>query len=122
MPGSRAGRLRLSPAYDVLPSNSGQGHQEFVVGAEGRDSTLANAMSQCTLFGLEGAAAAQEVLRIIAVVDTWREHFMACGVAQADIDSLAQRIDGAELLQERRGFSPAGYATPAPKRRRRPFS
>jgi serine/threonine-protein kinase HipA len=122
VPANREGRLRLAPAYDVLPSNSGQGHQEFVVGAEGRDSTLANAMSQCTLFGLEGAAAAREVLGIIAVVDTWREHFTACGVAQADIESLAERIDGAELLQERRGFSPGRYATPAPKRRRRPFS
>ena len=122
VPGSREGRLRLAPAYDVLPTNSGQGHQEFVVGAEGRDSTLANAMSQCTLFGLEGKAAAQEVLSIIAVVDRWRDHFTACGVAQTDIESLAGRIDGAELLRERRGFSPVGYAAPAPKRRRHPFS
>jgi serine/threonine-protein kinase HipA len=122
VPGNRAGRLRLTPAYDVLPTNSGQGHQEFVVGTEGRDSTLANAMSQSTLFGLNAAAAAQEVLGVIAVVDTWQEHFTACGVTQADIQNLAERIDGAELLGQRRGFSPGEYDTPAPKRRRHPFS
>ena len=39
------GRLKLAPAYDVLPTNSGQGYQEFICGALGRDSTLDNAMS-----------------------------------------------------------------------------
>jgi serine/threonine-protein kinase HipA len=37
------GRFRLAPAYDVLPSNSG----DF-----GHDSTLDNAMSRCQSFGL----------------------------------------------------------------------
>ena len=87
---SRFGRMRLAPAYDVLPTNSGQGHQEFGVGLEGHDSTLANAMSQCQLFGLSGSEAAAEVLRVIAVVDRWQDHFKACGVTDADIDSLAQ--------------------------------
>jgi serine/threonine protein kinase HipA of HipAB toxin-antitoxin module len=36
---TRQGRYRLAPAYDVLPTNSGQGYQEFIVGSEGRDST-----------------------------------------------------------------------------------
>ena len=47
----RQGRYRLAPAYDVLTTNSGQGYQEFIVGTDQRDSTLANAMSQCELFG-----------------------------------------------------------------------
>ncbi len=34
------GRLKLAPAYDVLPTNSGQGTQEFICGVDGRDSTL----------------------------------------------------------------------------------
>ena len=46
------GRLRLAPAYDVLPTNSGQGYQEFICGADGQASTLVNAMSQCEAFGL----------------------------------------------------------------------
>lgn len=121
-PATRAGRLILAPAFDVLPTNSGQGHQEFTVGTDGRDSTLANAMSQCALFGLDNAAAAQEVLGVIAVVDSWQQHFAACGVTARDIASLAERIDGEELLQQRRGFTAQAYGKAAPKRRRSPFA
>ena len=101
---SRNGRLRLAPAFDVLPTNSGQGHQEFIVGLDGRDGTLANAMSQCVLFGLTAQAAAAEVLRVIAVVNRWRSHFKDCGVTDADLGSLAERIDGGELLAMRQSF------------------
>ena len=122
LPGSRAGRLCLAPAYDVLPTNSGQGQQEFSVGSDGRESTLTNAMSQCALFGLDGAAAAQEVMGIIAVVGRWQEHFRACGVTATDIESLAERIDGDELLEQRRSFTPLGLGKRAPRQRRHPFA
>ena len=115
---TRQGKYRLAPAYDVLPTNSGQGYQEFIVGTAQRDSTLANAMSQCTLFGYTPAQAAAEVMRVIQVVDGWRQHFAACGVTHADLDSLAERIDGNALLGQRRGFKPADYAAPLRKPRR----
>jgi serine/threonine-protein kinase HipA len=121
VPASRTGKLHLAPAYDLLPTNSGQGHQEFIVGADGRDSTLKNAMSQCALFGLDSPAAAEEVLGVIAVVGTWKNHFTAAGVTASDIDNLAQRIDGADLLDQRRDFTAADYSEPSPRRRRRPF-
>lgn len=121
LPASRTGKLHLAPAYDVLPTNSGQGHQEFTVGAEGRESTLRNAMSQCALFGLSNAEAAQAVLEIIAVVDGWKAHFESCGVTGPDIDNLADRIDGAALLDQRRGFAPGDYPTPVKRRPRKPF-
>ena len=117
----RHGSLRLAPAYDVLPTNSGQGHQEFAVGSLGRDSTLANAMSQCALFGLQPTDATDEIAKVIAVVGRWLKHFKACGVTRADIDSLAQRIDGDELRAQRRGFRAADYRAPANKRPRNPF-
>ena len=115
---TRQGKYRLAPAYDVLPTNSGQGYQEFIVGTAQRDSTLANAMLQCTLFGYTPAQAAAEVMRVIQVVDGWRQHFAACGVTHADLDSLAERIDGNALLGQRRGFKPADYAAPLRKPRR----
>ena len=118
---NRAGRLRLAPAYDVLPTNSGQGHQEFVVGLQGRDSTLENAMSQCELFGLPRSEAAAEVQRVIAVVGRWKNHFKACGVTDGDIDSLAQRIDGDELQSQRRGFKIGDHRMARPKSRRNPL-
>jgi serine/threonine-protein kinase HipA len=104
------GRLKLAPAYDVLPSNSGQGYQEFICGAHGRDSTLDNALSECEAFGLTPAEAAQQVTRVIAVVDAWQAHFAHIGVSAADIGHLATFIDGDELLAQRRGFDPHHYA------------
>lgn len=116
------GRLKLAPAYDVLPTNLGQGYQEFICGTYGRDSTLGNAMSQCEAFGLLPAEAAAEVGGVIAVVNTWQAHFAQAGVSARDIESLAERIDGAELLAQRTGFDPEGFqAAPARKPRRSPF-
>jgi len=117
------GRYELAPAYDVLPTGSGQGYQDFVCGAYGHDSTLANAMSQSGLFGLTPAEAAAEVVRVIDVVSGWREHFQAEGVSQRDIESLAQQIDGDELRAQRESFSPADYASKGVRPRRSgPFS
>jgi serine/threonine-protein kinase HipA len=116
------GRLTLAPAYDVLPTNSGQGSQEFICGAEGRDSTLANAMSQCDAFGLRPREAAGEVAAVIGVVNTWRAHFAQAGVMRRDIASLAERIDGAELAMQRVGFDAAQFqATPVKRKRSGPF-
>jgi serine/threonine-protein kinase HipA len=112
------GRLKLAPAYDVLPTNSGQGYQEFICGALGRTSTLENAMSQCDAFGLPPAEAAAEVAAVIDVVNIWQEHFTQAGVTRRDIKSLADRIDGAELLNQRIGFDPARFQSSAAKRKR----
>lgn len=111
------GKLRLAPAYDVLPTNSGQGFQEFICGVDGHESTLRNAMSECESFGLTPADAAQMVAQVIHVVDTWRAHFESVGVTQNDLDGLAERIDGDELLNQRRTFDPQHYLKPVPKRR-----
>lgn len=117
------GRFRLAPAYDVLPSNSGQGRQEFICGDFGHDATLENAMSRCQSFGLDARQAALHVERIIAVVDTWKAHFAACGVSAGDIAQLEQRLDGDELLGQRRTFDAGSFAsTPARRPRRSPFS
>jgi serine/threonine-protein kinase HipA len=119
---TRQGRYRLAPAFDILPTNSGQGSQEFIVGTDQRDSTLSNAMSQCELFGYTPAQAAAEIVRVIRVVDRWQEHFAASGVTNADIKSLAERIDGEPLLGQRRAFNPADYAWSRASKRRSPFA
>lgn len=116
------GRMTLAPAYDVLPTNSGQGYQEFICGADGRESTLANAMSQCDAFGLQSAEAAAEVAAVIEVVDTWREHFARAGVTGRDIEDLAQRIDGEALRSQRDGFDPSRFrSAPGKRKRTSPF-
>ena len=119
---SANGRLRLAPAYDVLPTNSGQGFQEFICGDDGHDATLANAMSQCEAFGLARPDAATEVMGVIGVVNTWQAHFKQFGVSARDIQSLAERIDGEELLGQRRAFDPNPYTVrPARRRGTSPF-
>ena len=59
---TRQGRYRLAPDSDVLPTNSGQGDQEFIVESALRGSTLVNAMSPCELFGQTPAQATAEPL------------------------------------------------------------
>ena len=116
------GRLKLAPAYDVLPTNSGQGYQELICGAHGRDSTLENAMSQCDAFGLLPAEAAGEVALVINVVNTWQPHFAQAGVTARDIESVAQRIDSEGLLSQRIGFDQAQFqSSPAKRKRPSPF-
>ena len=112
------GRLKLAPAYDVLPTNSGQGYQEFICGAHGRDSTLDNAMSQCDAFGLLPAEAAAEIAAVIEVCNLWQEHFTRAGVSQRDRRSLAERIDGKALAKQRADFDPVRFQS-APVRRAR---
>ncbi len=119
---TRQGRYRLAPAYDILPTNSGQGYQEFIVGINQRDSTLSNAMSQCELFGYTPAEAAAAVVRVISAVDGWRQHFAKCGVTNSDLESLAERIDGDALRSQRQTFTPTDYTTKQPPKRRSPFA
>jgi serine/threonine-protein kinase HipA len=117
------GRLKLAPAYDVVPTNSGQGYQEFICGIQGRESTLENAMSQCDAFGLLPAEAAAEVAAVIEVVSTWQGHFTQTGVSARDIASLAERIDGDDLLTQRTDFDSARFQfAPRQPKRASPFS
>ena len=119
---SESSQVKLAPAYDVLPTNSGQGYQEFICGDHGRDSTIDNAMSQCEAFGLSPAQAASEVSAVIGVVNDWREHFVHAGVTARDIDSLAQHIDGDPLRKQRAEFSRVQFpSTPIRRRRTSPF-
>lgn len=80
-----------------------------------------NAMSQCELFALTRDQAAQEVVRVIDVVAQWQTHFTDCGVSPRDIEQLADRIDGPELLAQRQDFSPRAHALPSTRPRRSPF-
>lgn len=116
------GRMKLAPAYDVLPTNSGQGYQEFICGTQGQESSLDNAMSQCDAFGLLPSEAAAEVVAVIDVVNSWQTHFAEMGVTTQDIEDLAQRIDGEALLSQRTGFEPARFKnSPNKSKRVSPF-
>ena len=105
------GSYRLAPAFDVVPSAQGLGYQSILVGDAGADSTLDNALSQPRAFGMNGAAARRIAGDIAGHVQRWKEHFRNAGVADRDIDVLAQYIDGDRLAAQRREILKA-----APKR------
>ncbi|HVH43765.1 MAG TPA: HipA domain-containing protein [Labilithrix sp.] len=100
-----AAQYELSPAYDVLPSGQALGYQQMRIGEHGADSTLENAMSMCSMFGLRKDSAAAEVRTVIEVVNGWKEHFAACGVRSGDIDAYEEQIDRPFLRDQRYGFS-----------------
>lgn len=95
----------LSPAYDVLPSGQALGYQQLRVGTDEGDSTLVNALSMCTQFGLKPAAAQAEVRRVAGVVAGWREHFVSAGVSDADIELLGEQIDRPFLREQREEYA-----------------
>ncbi len=88
-------RLALTPAYDMLPQRRAglEGRQAMIVGERGpggRESTLANALSRASRFGLDRDAAAGIAGDVLQVVQRqWQQHFHDAGVPQFEIDSLA---------------------------------
>jgi|GEM_PF-104630 len=118
------GTMRLAPAYDIVPSGSGQGHQEFICGIRGQESSLENAMSECSMFALRTVEAAQIIQSVIEVVNEWKAHFRQVGVCETDIAYLACQIDGAHLLSQRQSFDLAAHSSPpaSGRKRKNPFS
>jgi serine/threonine-protein kinase HipA len=95
------GFYALSPAFDVLPAAQGLGYQQMRVGASGHESSIANALSQARAFGLTDAQAQQTVAEIVSQVAEWKVVFQGLNVRDADIDLLAQYLDGAHLREQR---------------------
>jgi serine/threonine-protein kinase HipA len=96
------GSWTLSPAFDVVPALSGLGYQAMSVGRDDTTSTLDNALSNVAAFGLKLPAARAIVREVVGVVNTWRQHFEANSVRAADIDALAQYLDGERLAAQRK--------------------
>ena len=95
------GFYELSPAFDVLPAAQGLGYQQMRVGALGHEASLPNALSQARAFGLTDAQAQQTVAEITRQVAQWKVVFKGMNARDADIDLLAQYLDGAHLREQR---------------------
>lgn len=115
----QAGGYLLAPAFDVVPSAQGLGYQAMLVGDAGAESSLANALSQHQAFGLKPPAAREIVEEVSRQVSGWKEHFKETGVHDADVDTLAQYIDGDRLGAQRREFGNGTRVLPARGRRKR---
>ena len=77
-------------------------YQAIQVGHDAQASSLENALSEASSFGLKLLAAKAIVQEIAHVVDGWREHFKACGVSASDLDMLEQYLDNGPLGSQRK--------------------
>jgi serine/threonine-protein kinase HipA len=98
------GSWSLSPAFDIVPSLSGLGYQAMAVGRDGNASMLDNALSAIASFGLKLREAKAIVGEVAGTVSGWQRHFRACSVSAADVEMLAQYLDG-DRLGGQRGVS-----------------
>jgi serine/threonine-protein kinase HipA len=114
-----AQQLQLSPAFDVLPSGQALGYQQMRVGVDEADSTLDNALSMCSQFGLKKDQAVAELRTVAAVVSQWQAHFAQCGVSARDIALYEEQIDRPFLREQREAFAAAPGPAPAPAAGRR---
>jgi serine/threonine-protein kinase HipA len=93
--------VRLSPAYDIVPSltQPGVGTTFFLamtVGNHGREATFENALSRAARFGLSGKEAAKIVEKLVETVRGWRDHFSLMGCTEMEIQALAPSFSRCE--------------------------
>ena len=95
------GFYALSPAFDVLPTAQGLGYQQMRVGAQGHEASMVNALSEARAFGLTDTQARVTVAEIASQVAQWKAVFKGLNARDADVDLLAQYLDGAHLREQR---------------------
>jgi len=83
---------RLAQAYDLVPTplvSLERRDLAMTIGTYGRTASVYNLLSQCARFGLTREAARKEIEKMVETVQTWRDHFRACGVSAKDIEYVA---------------------------------
>lgn len=98
------GYHELTPAYDMVPSLQNLGYQAMAVGREGAVSSLDNALTELSEFGLKRARAIELVRQVARVVEEWEAHFARKGVSAADRDLLKASIDRDALRLQRQAY------------------
>lgn len=101
--------LSLSPGFDIVTTGSGALEHQFMISDVSREPSLAQAMSVANDFDLSPLKAANEVAKIIAVVNEWQAHFHSLGVCKRDVAEIAAFINAPDLLTQRLSFSTAAY-------------
>lgn len=99
------GYYELTPAFDVVPTLQNLGYQSLSVGARGAESTLENALSELSEFGIKRPRALALIQQLARAVDQWPRHFAQHGVCPADMALLSASIDRDALKSQRSEFS-----------------
>ena len=98
------GYYDLAPAFDVLPTLQNMGYQALAVGRLGAESSLENALTEISEFGIKRPRAIALLRQVAATVDQWAAHFTRLGVTPADMELLAASIDRDALKAQRQAF------------------
>lgn len=98
------GYYELAPAFDVVPTLQNMGYQALVVGQYGAESTLDNALTELSEFGLTRARALELIQSVARVVEQWSRYFQQLGVGAADMEQLTASIDRDDLKQQRQAY------------------
>jgi serine/threonine-protein kinase HipA len=98
------GYYDLSPAYDVVPSLQNLGYQAMLVGTSGAESSLDNALTELSEYGIKQARAIELIQQVARVVDGWQAHFTQLGVCPSDLDLLQASVDRNALKQQRTAY------------------
>ena len=99
------GYYELTPAFDVVPTLQNLGYQSLSVGARGAESTLENALSELSEFGIKRPRAMALIQQVARAVEQWPRHFAQHGVCPADMAQLSASIDRDALKSQRSEFS-----------------
>jgi serine/threonine-protein kinase HipA len=98
------GYYDLAPAFDVLPTLQNMGYQALIVGSRGAESTLDNALTESSEFGITRARAIELIQAVAQTVNQWAKHFSQLGLCAADMELLAASVDRDALRLQRREF------------------
>ncbi len=99
------GRYLLSPAFDMVPSAQGLGYQAIEVGERGTESSIDNALTRSSSYGMKKDAARAIAREVAGGVEGWQDHFREAGVRGEDLAILSQYIDGENLRSQRHEFA-----------------
>ena len=94
----------LAPAFDVLPTCHSLGYQAMVVGVNGAESSIDNAVSMAKDYWLSPQAAVDEARAVARVVNTWQTHFAAEGLSSSVLEELSLHLERPFLLEQRRAL------------------
>ena len=81
---------RLSPAFDVLPHPSQLMQHAIRIGLDGRLSTIPNALSKASFFGITHAEALSIKEEVFEVAHRCRDYFRQADMKDLDVSLLAQ--------------------------------
>lgn len=98
------GYHELTPAYDVVPTLQNLGYQAMSVGSAGAASSLDNALTELSEFGIKRARAIELIQQVARTVDGWEAHFAQLGVSVADLEILRASIDRDALRLQRKAY------------------